>query len=765
MRSAAVLFLLGVLALHGLPGLPDARFAWALAAALPLALLPRLPRPLRAAAVFLCGFLWALARAPGAAHEQLPAELVGEPLALEGWIAELPAPSARATRLVVEVARLAHGDAVVPFRGRVQLAWYEPPTPLPAVGERWAFGVRLARPRGFSDPGAFDYARKLYADGIHARGSVRAEPAPQRLAAAERYPLTRLRARIADNVHRLLPDAPAAGVILALTIGDESGIAPAQWDAFFRTGTGHLMAISGQQVALIAALVFALVRYLWPLLPGAVRLMPALRAAALAALLAACGYALLAGCGLPAQRAAVMVAVAMLAVWWQRELWSGRTLALALLAVLVGDPLAPLSAGFWLSFGAVAVIIHLVSGQRDGRGAFGTAWRLQWAITLGLLPVTLVLFGRLPLLSPLANLIAIPWVDVAVVPLALAGTLVSLVADGPAGVLLAGAAAAVEALMHLLDALARPGWSALVLPTPPAWTLALALPGAAWLLAPPGWPARWLGALLCLPLFAYPYPRPAPGGYAFALLDVGDGLAAVVRTARHTLVVDTGPRLGASDAGRLVLLPYLQAVGVRRIDTLLLSHRGGGHTGGARTLRSHLPVARVLAPVPAVFGLSDAADCAQGLAWEWDGVRFEVLHPPPGGHAVDGPASCVLRVAGPGGALLLPGDIDAAAEAALAARGEAVRAEILVAPHRGTRTPRDDALLRAVAPRFVLLSTGYANRYDYPRPATVAAYTAGGARLLDTARDGAILFDVPAAPSALTPLAWREAVRRHWDAR
>ena len=769
MRLGALAFLAGILLLHQMPELPARSWAAALPAIiLALIFIPRLRLP----AWGLAGFLWALLLA--AAPVALPAELEGAELWIEGWIATIPDRESRSIRFEFETARVQRGDQPLPFTGRLRLAWWDDGersqnSPAPdstlRVGDRWGFAVRLKRPHGLLNPGGFDYERWLYAKGIIATGAIRAHPSPQRLAEAERYPLDRYRQRVVDAFHRLLPGNPYAGILAALAVGDESGITPWQWELLNRVGIGHLMSISGSHIGLVAGLVFGLVWLGWSRSPKLVLCWPATRAAALATILGAGGYTLLSGLSVPAQRAFLMAAVAMGALLLQRPAAPSRVLALALLAVLIVDPGAPLLAGFWLSFGAVAAILYSVSGRwREGR-LLGQTIGLQLNITLAMLPPTLVFFQQFPLLSPLANLIAIPWVDCTVLPLSLLAALAEPLGTTVQTALLDLAALTLDGLWRIMVWLDR--WPGMVLyrPAPPLWSLGFAVPGMALLLAPRGLPGRWLGLLLCLPLLWPPTVGPEPGGFWFTFLDAGSGPAAVVQTQHHVLVYDTGPKLGATlDAGRAVVVPFLRRQGATQVDMLIVSHADGQHTGGVRSLRELMPVARILTSAPELTPIDGAEACRAGQAWDWDGVRFQMLHPPDSSFSSDN-ASCVLRIEGTAGRALLPGDIESGAETALAATyGAGLAAEILVAPHHGHRNLSTPTFLNAVQPRYILFAAGYHNRFGYPRPDTVARYQATGATLLDPADEGALTFRVEPGRT-LEPERYRRDQRRYWHGR
>ncbi len=768
MRLGAVAFLAGILLLHTLPELPARSWALALPVVIPaLIFIP----PLRWPAWGMAGFLWAvLLAAPPATF---PNELEGVELEVEGWIAAIPDREPRSLRFEFEVARAQRGEQPIPLIGRLRLSWWDDnerskddaeQRPELRVGDRWRFMVRLKRPHGLLNPGSFDYERWLYAKGIIATGSIRAHSPPQRLAEAERYPLDRYRQQVVDTFHRLLPGNPYTGILAALAVGDESGITPWQWELLNRVGIGHLMSISGSHIGLVAGIVFGLVWFGWSRSPNLALRWPATRAAALGTILGAGGYTLLSGLSVPAQRSFLMAAVAMAALLLQRPVVPSRILALALLAVLISDPEAPLMAGFWLSFGAVATILYSVSGRwREGR-VLGQTLGLQLNITLAMLPPTLVFFQQFPLWSPIANLIAIPWVDCTVLPLSLLAALAGPLGDAVQTGLLELAALTLDGLWQIMVWLDR--WPGMVLyrPAPPLWTLLFALPGMALLLAPHGLPGRWLGVPLCLPLLWPPAVGPEPGGFWFTFLDAGSGPAAVVQTRHHTLVYDTGPKLGTTlDAGRAVVVPFLRRQGATQVDLLIVSHADGQHTGGVRSLRELMPVVRILTSAPDQTPIDGAEPCQAGQTWEWDGVRFQILHPPERGFSEDN-ASCVLRVEGAAGRVLLTGDIESSAETALAAKdGTGLAAEILVAPHHGHRNLSTPVFLNAVQPRYILLASGYRNRFGYPRPDTVARYQETGATVLDPAAEGALTFRVEPG-RVLEPERYRHDQRRYWNA-
>lgn len=761
MRASAVGFLLGVVWVHSLAALPTP--AWGLAA-LPLLALG-FYRPLRPfvvpAACLLLGFAWTAWRADVVLRDALPRALEGADIVIDGYIADLPRAGERGLRFRFDVVAAAYDSVAVTVPATVQLNIYDE-TFVARVGARWRFTVRLRRPHGFQNPGGFDYEAYLFRERIRAQGYVRTEVAPQLIADAPtaRYTLGRLRQNLGDALHAALPNNPYTGMLIAFVNGDESGVDDTQWQVLQHTGTAHLLAISGMNIGWIALLAFALARRAWALSATLCERLPAPVAGAVAALFGALGYAALAGFAIPTQRALIMVVIVMGGVLLRRRTDISYLLAWALVAVLVHDPLGALAPGFWLSFISVAAIALLV--QASGTARWRQWQRVQWGIAIALLPVLVLLFHQVPLASPLANLIAIPVVEVAVIPLALFGAAIVGFAPTAAGAVLAVGAAVLEMLWIPLNWLASfPAlqWS-VPAPSPLLWGMAVV--GALWCIAPRGWPARGLGAIALAPMVLVPAATPARGELWLTLLDVGQGLAAVVRTHSHTLVYDTGPRFSARfDAGRAVVLPYLRTVGVERVDTLILSHGDNDHVGGAQALVAQFPPRELLSSVHTP--VHPAKPCEAGVSWQWDEVTFTLLSPEGFSDRSANDDSCVLLIETRYGRVLLPGDITDRREALLVARyGAALAAEVLVAPHHGSKTSSSPAFLAHIAPRYVLLPVGYRNRYRHPHPTVLARYRERAVQQFDSAAAGAISLTL--ADDGIRISEYRARHRRYWFA-
>lgn len=762
MGQGSAAFLSGILLLQQLPQLPVVWWIAAGAALLPFAL--RWPF-LRLPACCLAGFSWALLHAHLILSHELAHELEGQDLLAEGEIVAIPEQRSRTVTFEFNADRLwrpASGEAV-PVPGRMRLSWYQDAPDLRA-GERWRLRLRLKRPHGFANPGGFDYEGWLYRHRIRATGYVRADRENLRLAEAPgSAPLQYFRQRIGEGIAAALPKQKLAGVVTALAIGDYQRITRAQWEVFRRTGTTHLVAISGLHVSMVASLTFLVALRAWSRI-GPVQRIPAPWIAAVAALTSAASYAALAGFSVPTQRALVMVAAVMWAVLGSRARAPWSMFFLALWCVLLLDPLAVMDAGFWLSFGAVAIIL-LGMGHRLGRGNWWWRWgRLHLLIGVGLAPPLLALFQQLPLGSPIANFIAIPWVSL-VVPIVLAGAALILPFPALGAPLLQLAEGMLALLWPLLDVIAAASWLQWSRPAPAGWMLIAALAGAALAIGPRGFPGRAAALMLLLPAMTFQPPAPPPGALWLTVLDVGQGLAVVVRSREHVLIYDTGPRYGPDfDAGGAVILPWLRHYGIHELDMLLLSHGDNDHAGGAVSLLEELRIARLMSSTRAAVPDHEAELCRRGMSWSWDGVDFDVLYPDAEALAGRGrnDASCVLRIAVGATVILLPGDIEARAEKALLAHGEDVRADIMVAPHHGSRTSSSVGFLDAVAPREAVFATGYRNRWRFPHTDVQARYDAVGARSWNTAVDGAVEMRISAAGEITSTSAWREVRHRYW---
>ncbi|WP_367155551.1 DNA internalization-related competence protein ComEC/Rec2 [Methylomonas sp. HYX-M1] len=705
----------------------------------------------------LSAILWASLFGHWRLAQRLDAQWEGRDVRIEGYIADLPRIDQHRISFEFAVLKAAPG-----IPGKIRLSWYEP-TPLLKGGQSWALTVRLKAPHGRSNPGGFDYEAWLFANGIDATGYVRTNPTAAHVTSPPFSPTRTLaawRQRISDNLDLAMPAEAGLGIVKALTIGDQQQIDRPQWQLFRRTGVIHLMVISGAHVSLIAGLVFwAAGRAAAWLGPG--KLAPPAIAAA-AAWSAALLYAGLAGLTIPVQRALVMLSIALLALAWQRHSSASRTLCLALVAVTAFDPLAVISPGFWLSFAAVACLLYISGGRLVPDSAWRRAVTLHIAMAAGLTPLLILFFQQTSLIAPIANALAVPLVGLIVTPVALSAAALGLLSSELAGVLLWPLGFIINGLCDALNLLATIPAASVSLPAPSSFALACALAGVALALAPRGLPGRHWCAVFCLPLLFPTRDLPQHGDFRLSVLDVGQGLSAVLETSEHVLVFDTGPRFSEqADMGESVVLPYLRYRGIRRIDTLIVSHADNDHSGGTASLLAEMPVDTIYSSAPYWAKQQRGRYCRAGQQWEWNGIGFRMLGPPEHPFASENDNSCVLQINGPHFGVLFSGDIERAAEDSLTSGyGGSLASTILIAPHHGSKTSSSPAFLQQIKPAWVLIPAGHANRFGFPHPAVNARYQQLGASVLITGRSGAIVASVTG--NHLDMQTWRASQRRYW---
>ena len=673
--------------------------------------------------------------------------------------------------------------------------------------QRWRLTARLRRPQGTFNPAGFDGELWMLEQGVRATGTVRdgaAQAPPSCLQdAVWRFNpmIDRARAALRDRLQQLLQDRRYGPVIIALVMGDQGLIAQSDWTLFNRTGISHLVSISGLHITMIAGLVAVAAGALWRRSGRLLALAPVQTVRAFAGVCGGLGYCLLAGWGVPAQRTFVMLATVAGALLLRMRLSAAAILSSAAAVVCLWDPWAVTATGFWLSFGAVASIFLVCNGRlmqpadmapqtakplpgrwrhrlAAWRASLGRllreAARVQAAVTIGLVPLTLALFQQVSLISPVANAVAIPLVSYLVTPLALLGALACCLGQPllPAAQWMLHVSDALFALLAaMLNWLVQLPYAWDAFPAPPAWAVAVACVGIGWLLAPAGWPVRWAGAAWLVPAFVMPPERPGPDALWLTALDVGQGMALVLETAGSTLVFDTGPKVSEdADAGARVIAPYLRARGIGRIDLLVVSHLDSDHAGGAKSLIDAIRVERVLTSIdvdqPMLQMARQVQRCEAGQHATIGRLRVSVWNPPAALYdrprATTNSKSCVILVQQGATRILLTGDVPAREEAGIvAAFGPALPAQLMVAPHHGSKTSSSQAFIDAVRPRWVSIQAGYRSRFGHPHPEVVARYLRLGARVVRSDWSGAARWRFgPDGTAALEQ--WRLDHARYW---
>ncbi|WP_031435420.1 DNA internalization-related competence protein ComEC/Rec2 [Methylomarinum vadi] len=709
--------------------------------------------------MLVSGMLWASAFAMNSLNDVLPTQLEGREIEVQGYVDGLPERDENRVKFDFIVTR---SKADLPQK--IRLSWYFPKTGIKA-GQYWRLTVKLKRPHGLANPGGFDYERWLFSNRIGAVGYVRDRPTPDLLGENHfAHPVSYWRQKISDRLVQMQSARHHPGIIKAVTIGDRSGLSADEWDVFRKTGTVHLVAISGLHIGLVAGLVYFLVVKIWAY-SGALSVSPQ-RVAAISALLAALCYAALAGFALPTRRAVLMLTVVLLALYRQRHITPLQTVAVALCVVVVLDPMSVLSASFWLSFTAVLLIIYTLSARLGHLSYWRSLIKIHWVTAVGLAPLIMFYFQQVSLIAPLANLLAVPLIAWLVVPLSLLATLLLFIFPGLAELLFV----LVDSLLHwlwlFLSASAGMPLTALNTVQPPLFAVILALLGVFLLLAPKGFPGRYIGLVLWLPLLCVPVENPPVGESRVTVLDVGQGLSVVVETHDHVLLYDTGARYSRQfDMGSVAVLPYLHFRGITRIDKLLISHEDNDHSGGLESVLASMTVGQVSGNLPAEQQGYSASSCRSGQQWQWDGVKFTMLSPPQSDVLFhDNDKSCVLKISTAHYSLLLTGDIERPAERWLVDNyGDELSSNILLAPHHGSKTSSSGIFLHKVNPDLVLISAGYRNRFSLPNRQVLQRYADRGIDWLNTAEEGAILLTTQR--KSLVIEASREKYRRYWHTR
>lgn len=617
---------------------------------------------------------------------------------------------------------------------RVRLRWTNPPRPLPAAGERWRVLLKLSTLARPSNPGAPERGREALRDRLHAEGSVLGVVPARRVSVATPSLLT-LRARIETRIRDAVVDRDAAALLAGLAVGATGAISREQWRVFSLTGTTHLVAISGLHVTLFAWLAAAIVRRLWRRLPPLQRRVDREPLAAGIGVTAALGYALLAGFGIPTQRTVVM-----LAIWWALRL-SGRVqygfdvLGIALFAVWLIDPFAPLSSGFWLSFLAMAVlllgdVVQRPQAQRPrGMARIRETIGVQWRISLALAPLTLAWFGSVAWLGVFVNLLAIPVFSFVLVPLVLVGLAVLPLTEATAGACWRLAEALYLALWPALQSVTEQPYAAFEGEVNPALVGLLMLIVPLWILPMPG---RWRAAsLLALLPWCLPVQSIAEGEAIVTVLDAGDGAAVIARTRTHTLVIDTGEVWGSDGRrGATLVAPALRALGRSHVDRLVLSASHGERARGMAWLAQSMPIDAVVAGGSWSGAPPGVRSCSPAQRWRWDGVIFETRPMGTGRAAV-----CTVRIAVPEGpAMTLLERADRSLDPAFAAHLSA--SEVVLVPRRGAVAAVDPEWVERLGARRLIVS---AATFDAAREQRVRTlWRVGSQQIHATARDGAV---------------------------
>ncbi len=694
---------------------------------------------LQSLGVLLLAFSWLGLQAHEWWQHRLSADWVGKDITVTGVIIQLPIEEEHYSRFLFQTEQFAGKKETK----RLQLSWQKP-HPEIHIGERWQLQVRLKPPHALVNFNLFNRLRWFWIQNIHATGYVIAKKSNQFLAVADGFWLGRWRQKLQQEIRSSVPDPSASAIITALTIGEETGLNNADWQTLQRTGTVHLVVIAGLHIGFMVLVVYFLVNHLWRCFPGWMLRVPAQQAAALVTLIFVIGYGSLVGFGIPTQRAVFMTVLLSLGQLLFREISAWRRAGLAYILVLIIDPGAIFSAGFWLSFAAIFWITYSLEGEWRQTPHWRQWLRIQWALFLGLGPLTIYFFQQFSLIAIFANLPAIVWIGWVIVPLCVIAACLSWIKLSASQFLFKFAAYLLKPLWIFLQWLASWPWAGQRFACSNIELLLIALLGAALCLMPRKKIYRWFGLVGFLPIWLIHPTKPPPASYWLTMLDVGQGLALIVQTKNHLLIYDTGPSMpDGFDAGRDVLSPYLLNLGAKKIDILMVSHGDNDHSGGAKYLLANWPVGQMLTSIPSLFTGAQAQYCTAGQQWQWDGVPFRVLWPPAGSEYQDNNSSCVLQIGVSGQRTLLTGDIEGITERALVEKyGSELNAQILSVPHHGSKTSSTLNFINLVNPKIALFSFGYFNRFHFPAPTVYTRYRVLGGEQKFTANNGAVRVNI-----------------------
>ncbi len=717
-------------------------------------------------AIFSC--LYTTLFASSIINSRISTELEGKDIFVEGVVVNIPEAEADNWHFYLDISK-ARGlennivsDKQIDLKGKIKLGWYRTDQLIEA-GQTLHLRVRLKRPNGFMNQGGFDYEKWLFTQRVKATGYVRKSNKNIVVSQAPWYSIDHFREKLQKKIILAIGDKPSTAIISALAIASRGDISDKQWSLFRQTGTSHLIAISGLHIGMVAGFSYLLVALIFWFFPVLYQYIPVRIAGAFLAIILATAYAILAGFTLPTQRSLIMVCGVVLALLQRQYLQPYKILSIAIILILLIDPFAAMTASFWLSFVAVILILlYVTKQQKKPRFSFIS---LQLMLSLGMFPLTILFFGTVSFISPIANLIAIPWVTIVIVPLVLLAMLFILFAPYLSEYLLQLASFNIDYLMKVLSYLNEFSYTSINLHSLSALQIFSLIITILFLFLPKKFPGKWLGLLLVIPVFiSQPQNIKKQGEFEYTLLDIGQGLASVIKTKNHVLLYDVGPRVSQHfDTGRLVVVPYLKSRGIDHINKMVISHEDMDHRGGASAVLKDTIIDEVISSN--MTFLPDIKKCLAGEYWQWDGVNFEFLSPDIdfNKNLSNNNLSCVLKVSNKYHSLLLVGDIEKWAEKYLLAHQyEKLKSDVLLVPHHGSQTSSTEDFLDAVDPVLALNSRGYRNKFKHPASVVKQRYERHGIPIIDNVSEGAITLFFPSDNKKFHINSFRKDNLRFW---
>lgn len=732
----------------------------------------------RILSVFLFGALWSTGYASWVLSTQLGDEIEGKEVQVVGTIIGVPKLTDRYARFDFKVEALNYRGNNHNGPGKIRLRWYDKNIPHLSSGAKWQFLAKLKKPHGFANPATFDYEAWLFSQRIRATGYVRKPETARLISQPSTLGIDPFRARFSRWLESNQLNQSA--IISALGVGIKQTVSDSQWTTLQNTGTNHLIAISGLHIGLVAGFLYFISGFLWKHTLLTRTFYPTQKAAWFFVLLGAVVYAALAGFAIPTKRAMIMLITVAALFFVGRRPGAWFSLGLVLALVLLFDPLAPLGAGFWLSFLAVGFILLTINPieastiENNRESACQRFLRkqtqrlisfakIQWALLIGLAPLLLITFQKVSLVSVVANFIAVPVIGLLVVPIVLVGVvLFSLNLSTSSLWFIQQADAVLNYCWPYLQTLSESTFA--VWQHSITWPIAVcALIGSIGILMHRFGRWRLIFALAWLPAILHSSPAPKIGELSLSVLDVGQGLAVVVQTANHTLLYDAGPRFeGGFDAGKSIVVPYLRHQGVPYLSKIVISHNNIDHSGGLNAVRQQFVNLELISS--ANEGMDKSLPCIAGNKWTWDDVDFEFIYPNLESTEIGNNASCVLKINTNDGSVLLTGDIEKKAESSILdsiTSVDLLDVDVLIAPHHGSKSSSTEAFIKAVSPKYVVVSAGYKNRYGHPHPTVVDLYNLEGATPYNTADSGRLIFKL--TKKGISSSAFREERPHYWQ--
>lgn len=706
-------------------------------------------RPKRSAILwFFAAIAWGMLHQDWVSSRGMPNDAVIQRAQLTGQISSIPVAQGERVQFSFAVSRLNNQ----PVQANIAMACYDHCPELHA-GQFWRLIAKLKKPRNLGNPGGFDYAGWLNTRHIHWSGAVRRGSFQYIDARSTSSQLLQFREYLGDKLALLNPDIKTLGIIEALTLGISSHIDKAEWDLFRHTGTTHLIDISGAHIGLVAGITFTVVGWLWARMGTLSLYWPAPRVASCLALLMATLYTFLSGFSVPAQRALIACMFMLLRYFCNQRFTVWQAWRYALLAVLVLEPHSVMLAGFYLSFIGVAILV--LTNQRIVATGVRKTIALQLACLAGLMPLTLYWFSYGAVNGILANLFAIPWVELWIVPLGLLTTLL------PNCTLVSWMMFALKHSISLLLFFLNwvDSFAAFNL-TFSFNTLASPLAVMAGLCVCLFLPIRRLafpvGTLVVAALLPY-HLKVKQGAARIDVMDVGQGLAVVVNTTNHVLIYDTGVQFfKGSDMAKIAIIPYLKTLGIKKLDKVVISHPDLDHRGGLKSLEESYPIQELIVDDPAFY--HRGSPCHHYPSWNWDGVSFRFFAIQQVANSKNN-HSCVLQISTASGQVLLTGDIEKPAEDYLVKTyDQQLASSVMVIPHHASKTSSTSTFVEKVSPSFAIVSYGFDNRYHFPHQQALRTYEQHHIPVIDTVECGMVSVLLDSVPHALKPNCYTEYV-------